>query len=201
MSKIGIINCGMGNLTSVKNAFLSIGADCSFIQSAQEVEDYDKIVLPGVGAFASMMQKLEDGNFKKSILKHISDDKPFMGICLGMQVLFDRSNEFGNTTGLCVLSGEVIRLPIGDQPVPNVGWWDLSGNFSAFSEALSDQDAFYFVHSYVCSSNESYERLNIEINGSEVMVAVRRDNLFGYQFHPEKSQKSGRKLLKSFVNL
>ena len=153
MGRIGIINCGMGNLTSVENAFLSIRADCSVINHPDEMEDYDRLVLPGVGAFASMMDKLDTRNFKPGILKHINKGKPFMGICLGMQVLFGKSSEFGDTDGLSVLSGEVVKLPSGTCPVPNVGWWDLTGDFASFSDTLSAKDTFYFVHSYYCRSN------------------------------------------------
>ena len=201
MGRVGIINCGMGNLTSVENAFLSIRVDCSVINHPDEMEDYDRIVLPGVGAFASMMDKLDTGNFRQGILKHINNGKPFMGICLGMQVLFGKSSEFVETDGLSVISGEVVKLPSGIFPVPNVGWWDLTGDFASFSDTLSTKDTFYFVHSYYCRSKLPYEQLSIKINGLEIMAAVRKDNLFGYQFHPEKSQKSGQKLLKSFVNL
>lgn len=201
MKKIGIINCGMGNLTSVLNAFLTVRADCCLINNSDEIENYEKVVLPGVGAFPQMMQKLIDEDFKEKILNHISRERPFMGICLGMQVLFDRSSEFGDNVGLSVLSGEVEKLPDGNLPVPNVGWWDLEGSYSAFSDLLSIKDTFYFTHSFHCNDAGQYSRLNFVINETSVMAAVRHKNIFGYQFHPEKSQKSGQKVLKSFVNL
>ena len=201
MQRIGIIDCGMGNLTSVKNAFSLAGAECHLVTNASEIKSFDKIILPGVGAFPFMMRKLQEGSFIGLILQHINNDKPFMGICLGMQVLFDCSVEFGNTKGLSVLKGNVVELPQGKYPIPNVGWWDMSGDYSAFSSALTGNDTFYFVHSFYCKPEASYDSLFIKINGVYALVAVRYKNVFGYQFHPEKSQNSGQKLLKSFMDL
>ena len=201
MTKIGIIDCGMGNLTSVKNSFLRAGVECDFINDAHRVCDYEKIVLPGVGSFPVMMKKLEQGKFIESILNHHTNDKPIMGICLGMQALFERSEEFENTFGLSILNGSVIALPRGKHPVPNVGWWDLRGNMRAFSSELNDTDTFYFVHSFYCNPEIDYDSMFIELNGKKVLVAVKHENVFGYQFHPEKSQKSGQKILKAFIDL
>jgi glutamine amidotransferase len=201
MDRIGIIDCGMGNLTSVKNAFLLACSDCSLIRTPSEIEDFDKIVLPGVGAFPAMMQKLTDRKFEKYILRHIANDKPFMGICLGMQVLFERSYEFEETEGLSILKGEVIKLPIGSSSVPNVGWWELKGDFGSFNHTLSKEDTFYFVHSYFCNATTPYSSLKIEVNGVQVLAGIRYNNIFAYQFHPEKSQRSGQKLIKSFVSM
>ena len=191
----------MGNLTSVKNAFLRVGAECDFIKNSQDISEYDKIVLPGVGAFGAMMEKLDIDGLKDGILEHIASGKMFMGICLGMQVLFERSYEFGETQGLGVLDGEVRRLPVGSLAVPNVGWWDLEGNYSEFTEKISDIDTFYFVHSYHCCPNKKYNILTINFNGQNILASVRHNNVIGYQFHPEKSQKSGQKLLKVFKEI
>ena len=201
MNKIGVIDCGMGNLTSVKNAFQRLGVTCNVVCDPSEIDSCDKIVLPGVGTFPLMIQKLNERKLKKQILKHLSLNKPFLGICLGMQVLFDQSSEFGFTKGLSVLSGKVSYLPTGKLPIPNVGWWSLSGDFIDFSENLTSNDTFYFVHSYFCQTTENYKKLSIYINGCEITVAVRYKNIFAYQFHPEKSQKSGQKILTSFVSL
>ena len=201
MHKIGIIDCGMGNLTSVKNAFLTAGSDCSLITDSSEVARYEKVVLPGVGAFPFMMENLQKRGFVEPILKHIEDDKPLMGICLGMQVLFQHSFEFEKTNGLSILKGEVVKLPVGKYPVPNVGWWSLMGRYTAFSNELSEKDTFYFVHSYFCKPAKNYDTLQIEINGACALAGVRSQNVFGYQFHPEKSQKSGQKLFRSFMKL
>jgi imidazole glycerol-phosphate synthase subunit HisH len=201
MSDIGIINCGMGNLTSVKNAFKSAGHDCDLVDMASELKNYKKLVLPGVGAFNSMMRKLHDQGFSSEILEHIRSAKPFMGICLGMQVLFETSNEFEETPGLSVLKGKVQRLPTGTNPVPNVGWWDVDGDYNAFSSELSEADTFYFVHSYICHPCEAYCTLTIDFNDHRSVIAVRNENIFAYQFHPEKSQVSGQKLLRSFIEV
>ena len=199
MSEIGIINCGMGNLTSVKNAFINMGYDCELIEDASSLQHYERVVLPGVGAYHSMMKNLDDKGFSCVIKKHIASGKPFMGICLGMQVLFETSDEFGETTGLSVLKGNVSLLPQGANPVPNVGWWDVDGDYAAFSAELSDQDTFYFVHSYICNPVSVHYNLTINFNGYSAVVAIRQGNIFAYQFHPEKSQISGQKLLRSFV--
>ena len=135
MHKIGIIDCGMGNLTSVKNAFLTAGSDCSLITDSSEVASHEKVVLPGVGAFPFMMENLQKRGFVEPILKHIEDDKPLMGICLGMQVLFQHSSEFEKTNGLSILKGEVVKLPVGKYPVPNVvgGVWLVNTQLSVMS--------------------------------------------------------------------
>ena len=189
----------MGNLTSVKNAFRSVGQDCDLIDDASALQNCEKVVLPGVGAFRSMMKNLDDKGFSTEIKKHIASGKPFMGICLGMQVLFETSYEFEETKGLSILKGNVTLLPQGVNTVPNVGWWDLDGEYGAFSSELSDKDTFYFVHSYICHPIDTYSTLTINFNDHRSVVAVRNENLFAYQFHPEKSQVSGQKLLKSFI--
>lgn len=201
MGKVGIINCGLGNLTSVKNSFDVLNYDCDVIYDPTEILNYDRLVLPGVGAFGSLMHKLQSGGFINPILEHISQDKPFMGICLGMQVLFEESDEFGVRPGLGLMKGRVILLPKGNLPVPNVGWWDLNGNFSKFSNELSRNDTFYFVHSFHCKPEKDYENLTIKFNGIDVLAAVKFKNIVGYQFHPEKSQKSGQKLLHQFMSI
>ena len=201
MNSIGIINCGLGNLTSVVNAFNSAGAHCDVINKQEEINDYDKIVLPGVGAFAAFMQQLNQRKFVPAIKKHIASQKPIMGICLGMQIFFEESQEFENANGLGVLKGKVISLPKGKYPVPNVGWWNVRGNFNSFSEEISEEDTFYFVHTYCCLSEDDYDGLYIEFNGAKVLVSVRLGNIFGYQFHPEKSQKSGQKLIRAFSSI
>ncbi len=199
MSNIGIINCGIGNLTSVRRAFDSIGYECDLIEDARDISDCKRLVLPGVGAFPSMMENLYRKGFSTEIIKHINSAKPFMGICLGMQVLFESSNEFKETQGLGVLKGEVQCLPHGANPVPNVGWWDLQGDYASFSPELSDADTFYFVHSYYCIPSKNYDTLSIDFNGTPVVAAIHENNIFAYQFHPEKSQVSGQKLLRSFA--
>lgn len=199
MPDIGIINCGMGNLTSVKRAFETVGSNCSLIEDASEIKNYERLVLPGVGAFPTMMQKLHVQGFSTEINRHIHSEKPFMGICLGMQVLFELGEEFEQTKGLCLLKGRVEFLPIGANPIPNVGWWDLEGDYASFSLELSEADSVYFVHSYYCIPSENYDSLTIDFNGKPVTVAIRKNNVFAYQFHPEKSQVSGQKLLRSFV--
>lgn len=199
MPEIGIINCGMGNLTSVKRALEACGSNCSLIEEALDIKNYEKLVLPGVGSFPKMMEKLNQKGFSKEIIKHIHIGKPFMGICLGMQVLFEASNEFEQTQGLCVLKGQVEFLPCGENAIPNVGWWSLQGDYASFALEFSEADTVYFVHSYYCVPSKNYKQLIIDFNGQPITVAIRKENIFAYQFHPEKSQVSGQKLLRSFI--
>ena len=201
MASVGIINCGLGNLTSVQNAFLSIRQECDVIDTPSHIEDCDRLVLPGVGAFPSAMEKLQSGEFVDPICHHINAGKPFLGICMGMQVLFETGEENGTTPGLGLLKGTVVKLPEGKQPIPNMGWWDVFGDLDQFSDALTDKDSFYFVHSYHCALQASYSRLSIEFNNLDVTVGVRHDNILGCQFHPEKSQKSGQKILTEFLRM
>lgn len=201
MSSIGIINCGLGNLTSVKNALYSSRVECQIVDEPEEIVSCDKIILPGVGAFAAFMGQLHLKGFVPYIHEHILKEKPLMGICLGMQVLFEMSEEFQNTKGLGILKGQVVSLPEGKLPIPNVGWWTLKGNYGAFSERIHAEDTFYFVHSFHCKPSDEYKGLYIDFNGREVLAGVQHKNIFGYQFHPEKSQKSGQKLIKEFASL
>ena len=180
--------------------FLGLREECCLIQDAADIENFNHIVLPGVGTFPLMMENLYKGGYIGSILNHVNNNKPFMGICLGMQVLFESSEEFTKTQGLSLLKGDVIKLPKGRDSVPNVGWWSLSGDYEVFSKELSERDSFYFVHSYFCRPNEVYQSLTIDLNEQTILAGVRAGNIFGYQFHPEKSQKSGQKLIRSFLD-
>ncbi len=197
----GVIDYGAGNLRSVINAFEEAGVPLQIVNNKKEVENCDKLILPGVGAFPWMIQSLKEKKIFQPIEAHLALEKPFFGICLGMQALFEDSNEFGKTLGFGVLSGSVEPLPTGKLPVPNVGWWSLEGDFSSFANDLCADDSFYFVHSYYCVPKNLNYGLYIKYNEKKVLVGLRIGNILAVQFHPEKSQKSGQKLIRAFDKL
>ena len=197
--KIGLVDLNTGNLTSLQSALNKLNLRFKICKNGFDFQGVDKIILPGVGAFGAMMEKLNEGNFSLEIINHISQGKPFMGICLGMQILFEFSTEFGRTPGLGILKGSVHKLPLGSEGVPNVGWRTVCGSYFQFSQNINSLDTFYFVHSYVCKPTQAYDTLEIKFNSEAAVVAVKHNNVIGYQFHPEKSQNSGQKLLRSFL--
>lgn len=200
---IGIINYGMGNLTSVKNALDFLKVTNKVIDSPYQFADCDKIILPGVGAFALAMQNINNAGLNDAIFDFcLLQKKPILGLCLGMQLLLEKSSEHGDHKGLGLVKGEVTHLAeyIKDLPVPHVGWNSLdSVNTSVLLKNIAkEEQVFYFVHSYYCTSEDKSSvaaSVNYSINFDAV---IEKDNFFGCQFHPEKSQKSGLQLLKNF---
>lgn len=200
---IQIIDYGMGNLRSVQKAFEKLGVAATICRDARELAAAEKVVLPGVGAFRDAIHELRTKEFAGPVIEHIAAGKPFLGICLGLQLLFDVSNEDGEWEGLGVLPGEVVRFD--DQPgikIPHIGWneVDVSGEPAIFRE-IPDRSHFYFVHSYfVVPKDESIIAGRSE-HGQTFTAAIARDNLYATQFHPEKSQHAGLKLLENFARL
>lgn len=200
---ITIVDYGMGNLRSVQKAFERIGAEAVIASQPREVAAAERLVLPGVGAFRDAIAELRRKDLVTPVLDHLAAGKPFLGICLGLQLLFDVSDEGGQHEGLGVLRGRVERFP--EQPgfkVPHMGWNRLnrSGDCSVFNDTPDDA-YFYFVHSYhVVPADES-----VVASRTDYIVpfvsAVARDNLFAVQFHPEKSQRHGLALLKNFAEM
>ena len=199
---ITIVDYGMANLRSVQKAFEKVGAVAEITSDPERLAKADKIVLPGVGAFRDAIVKLRESHLAEPIIEHINEGYPFLGICLGMQMLFERSHEDGLHIGLGVLPGEVIRFAA--QPglkVPHMGWNQLNfPNKCPLFAGLAEGDAVYFVHSYyavpveekLVSASASYP--------TPFCAAVWRDNLFATQFHPEKSQHVGLTMLKNFAD-
>lgn len=204
MNRVGIVDYGMGNLMSMASAFDMLGADVSICRHPEDLGSCDRIVLPGVGAFDACMEALAREGFAEALAEQVlQQGKPFLGVCLGMQVLAKSSEEGGQHRGLGWIDAEVRRLAPSDPKlrVPQIGWNDV--DFPASSPlfrripALAD---FYFVHSYhmVCSDPE-----NVEATcdyGGRVTAAVRQGNVFATQFHPEKSQTYGLQLLENFID-
>jgi len=201
---IGIIDYGMGNLLSVKNALEYLGEEVNTIHHPVDLNSADRIVLPGVGAFRDCIGNLKEKGFVEALQENVIEKKkPIIGICLGMQVMGKVGFEGGVYEGLGWFDAEVVKLDPPDKSlrIPNIGWVDVSYNKeSKLFNGLSERPDFYFVHSYhVKCSNENEVDAYYDF-GYKVTASIRKGNIFGTQFHPEKSQEHGLKLLENFVN-
>lgn len=187
----------MGNLRSVSKALERVGFKIKVSSDPEDLKRADFVVLPGVGAFRDAMDNLKRLGLLKGILKHIERGKPYMGICLGLQLLFEKSYEFGETEGFGILEGEVVLLP-SKVKVPHIGWNQLwKRKPSDLLEGINDGEYFYFVHSYHVLPKRSEVVLSTTDYGVDFVSSVEYENIFAVQFHPEKSQKAGLKLLEN----
>ncbi|MBM4241873.1 MAG: imidazole glycerol phosphate synthase subunit HisH [Euryarchaeota archaeon] len=193
---ISIINYGTGNLRSIKNGFSKIGVDASITDDIYEMEKADAIVLPGVGAFGRAMEHLE--GFEGIIHNHINAGKPFLGVCLGLQVLFSESQESEGIRGLGVFKGQVTRLPEGLK-IPHMGWNNLKIRRKCSILDGIGSDYMYFVHSYYVKPEDDKIIAATVDYGVDVPAVICRENVFATQFHPEKSGEVGLEILKNFV--
>jgi glutamine amidotransferase len=201
MTKIAIFDFGAGNLFSLHQSLLGNGAhSVDIIRSLKELENYDGLVLPGVGNFDSAISSMQ----KDSALLNAAVDKgmPILGICLGLEMLFDRSEE-GILEGLKVLDGDVLLLPRMKVKVPHIGWNNLRivNTGSNLLKGIPQDSWVYFVHSYHIELQDDKLIAAVTEYGSKLPVVIERSNLFGTQFHPEKSGKIGAKIMKNFVNI
>lgn len=195
---ITIIDYKSGNLKSISNGFKKIGAEYQISDDKEVISNSDYLVLPGVGAFGSAMENLE--SFKDVIYEHVNDDKPFLGICLGQQVLMSESEETPGVKGLDLFKGHAEKLPDGVK-IPHMGWNKLKvTNDSPILEGI-DGEYFYFVHSYHVIPDDESIVAGVCEYGGDVVASLSQNNLFSTQFHPEKSGKAGLKILKNFTNL
>ena len=198
---IAVIDYGMGNLRSVQKAFETLGFDARITNSAQDLKDASHIVLPGVGAFADAAKSLKATGMQDTMLSQIKGGKPFLGICLGMQLMFDRSFENGQHTGLSLIPGDVVRFDVKNLKVPHMGWNNLIIKDNALFDSNGPDKYVYFVHSYH-ASNVPDEYVIAETDyGYRFTAAVAKENIFGLQFHPEKSSDVGLDMLKAFGEL
>ena len=205
---IAIIDYGMGNLRSVQKGFEKIGAEAVVTADPQVVLQADKVVLPGVGAFRDCMRNLEQAGFVDPILRVIAEGRPFLGICVGMQLLFTDSVEFGLYRGLNVIPGHVLRFPDDmryageDLKVPQMGWNQLhfKRRPPAF-EGIAESSNVYFVHSYYTKPDNDDVIATVTDYGFEFCSSVWKDNIIATQFHPEKSQDVGLRILKNFAEM
>jgi glutamine amidotransferase len=202
---IGIVDYNMGNLASVINAFTKVGADAKVESDPAKLSDYDKLILPGVGAFGDAMEHLKANGMDSAIIEYANSGKALLGICLGMQLLFDSSEEFGSTDGLGLIEGRVIAFDEKrfDHPlkVPHMGWNEMfvESDISLF-DGMNSDFYLYFVHSYHAVCDDRYT-IGKTYYGYEFTSAVKKDNIYGIQPHPEKSHQNGLKIIENFVKL
>ena len=200
---IAIIDYDMGNVRSVSKALEKVGSEAVVTRDPLVIADASHIVLPGVGAFRDCMRNLEEYGLITPIMKSIASGKPFLGICLGLQLLFEESDEFGVHKGLGVIKGRVVRFK--DAPglkVPHMGWNEVTkAKDSALLEGIKDGEFFYFVHSYYAVPSDRSIDLTTTGYGVDFTSSVEAGNVMACQFHPEKSQKAGLRVLKNFSSL
>jgi len=207
---IAIVNYNMGNLGSVYNAFEKIGEKAVIESRAERLKDYDKLILPGVGAFGDAMEHLESSGLKDAMIDFAKSGKLIMGTCLGMQLLFESSQEFGESRGLGLIEGKVVafdksRFDNLELKVPHMGWNEmftkgLTSKKNKLFDGLSEEFYLYFVHSYHVECDDKYAIGKTQY-GYEFVSAVNKENIYGFQPHPEKSHNVGLKILENFVKM
>jgi glutamine amidotransferase len=197
---IGIINYGASNLGSVANAFKYINIDAEIVENPDKVHEYSRLVLPGVGSFSVAMQNLNSSGWANAIRQKITEGVPLLGICLGMQLLFDEGEENEIAMGLGVIPGKVIPIkPSLDCIVPHIGWNSLIyGNYHPLFDSIKEHVDLYFVHSYQCIPAQKELVLATCDYADGFVASVGKKNVVGVQFHPEKSQDIGLKILENF---
>lgn len=195
---IAIVDYGMGNLRSVEKGFLKVGVDAKVVTDSKAVDNADAVVLPGVGAFRDCMKNLKERSLTEPILRSIHKGKPYLGICLGLQVLFTESEEFGIHKGFDILKGKVVRFQI-NLKVPHMGWNNAKiQRRPPIFDGIQDEAFFYFVHSYYVVPDDNNIVATTTDYGITFASMVWKENIFATQFHPEKSQETGLKILKNF---
>jgi glutamine amidotransferase len=207
-----IVDYGHGNLYSINQACIQVGYNPIISSSQSEIANADTLILPGVGAFKVAMEELMNKNLIEPIFEFVQKGNYLMGVCLGMQLLFDSSDEFGNNNGLGLINGTVERFPsvINDKKirVPHIGWNNIQNNSkqnkwnSSPLANISEQDYLYFIHSYYAKPTDLNNILSISrYQEFEFCSSVQKDNVFGFQFHPEKSAEQGLSIYKNFLKL
>lgn len=201
---ISIIDYGVGNLFSLRSSLRAIGIDADYTGNPAEIRKADKLILPGVGAFRDAREALRSTGLDRVVQEEAGKGKPLMGICLGMQMLFDRSYEYGEYEGLGLIPGKIVpmegRIP-KDLPIPHIGWNELMlKQPSPLMKNTANGDYVYFVHSYYAETTAEYVIATTDY-GVEMTAAVQKDNVYGCQFHPEKSSEVGLSILKAFCEL
>ena len=198
---IHIIDYGAGNLFSVQNALNYLQIENKITANPADLADADGIILPGVGAFRDAMTMLNESGFTEAIKVQAAAGKPILGICLGMQMLFEKGYEFGETDGLGLIPGNVVLIDGGGLKIPHIGWNDLTVlNDCPLSADVADGDYVYYVHSYRADTSDEYISCYTMYN-EKIPGLVYRDNVYGAQFHPEKSGQVGMNILKNFAKL
>jgi len=207
--KLVVIDYDIGNVRSILNAFEKAGVIPILSRDRNEILNADGVILPGVGAFSHGMEKLHKYSLVEILKEYVKTDKPLLGICLGMQMLLDVSEEFGITKGIGLIQGKVIKLPIKDkknEKLPHVSWneiepkninWD-----NTILKNINPKSDMYFVHSYIAIPNDENHILSTTVYSDyEFCSSIKKDNIYGCQFHPEKSAKDGLKIIENFINI
>jgi glutamine amidotransferase len=198
---ITIIDSGISNLKSITRGFVTQGYEVQVTANPADVRAARSLVLPGVGAFPKAMEVLEDRGLVDAIREHAASGRPLIGICLGMHLLFADSSEHIRTEGLGLIPGHVIRFP-ADRPVPHMGWNEVvQTRESPLFNGIPDHSDFYFVHSYYVQIDFEEDTIGVSDHFGRFPAVVQRKNIYGTQFHPEKSQKNGLTLLRNFAKL
>lgn len=213
MLNISVVDYGASNLLNVVHALEHCGVSAKIVDSEKDIKKADRLVLPGVGAFREGMNALKEKNLIEGILDFIASERPYLGICLGMQFLFEESHEFGATKGFGVFQGEVLQIPSittdnQKRRVPHIGWNALHHGLTntPFSSPLlkdiSEGESFYFVHSYMCvPKDNNVISSSVDYLELEIPASVSYNNIHGTQFHPEKSGESGLRILRNFLEI
>jgi glutamine amidotransferase len=199
---IGIIDYGSGNLSSVLNAFKRLDNDVEIFSDSKKTKNYSKLILPGVGSFKAGMDLLNKNKWTSEIKNYVKNGKPLLGICLGMQLLFSKSEEEDINKGLDLISGSVDKMKIEKNlKIPHVGWNNLIiKKKHPLLKDINQEIDFYFVHSYSCNPEQTDDILAEFEYGYKYVACVAKENIFGTQFHPEKSMPAGITLLKNFID-
>ncbi len=198
---IGIIDYGMGNLRSAEKAFKKWGFDTIVTDDPMKLEEVDGLVIPGVGGFPDAMKNLHEKQLVEAIRKHAAEGKPLLGICLGMQVLFQQGFEGDRCEGLGLLQGDIVRIPAGVK-VPHMGWNRLTMlQESPLLKETPEGAMVYFVHSYFANNCDAADLVAVTDYGHMLPAVVQRGNVYGLQFHPEKSSDAGLQIIKNFGEL
>ncbi len=201
MTQIAIIDYGVGNLRSVEKAFTATGCEAIVTANDRELQNAKRLVLPGVGAFAACMKALTKRGFDQLVRERVKQGAPLLGVCVGMQMLFEESDEFGRAAGLGLLKGRVRQFG-DDLVVPHVGWNQVRRRAThPLFEGLADQSFFYFVHSFYCKPKNDGAVVGETDYGGTYASVVAFQNVCGVQFHPEKSQAAGLRMLRNFAGL
>jgi imidazole glycerol-phosphate synthase subunit HisH len=201
---VAIIDYNMGNLASVYNACKLLDTKATIVSDPNQLKNFGRIILPGVGAFGDAMEHLKQTGMEDAVKEFAKSGKPMIGICLGMQLLFESSKEFGEHKGLELIPGDIVpfdktRMDMDDHKVPHVGWNKLFNKEDKLFEGLKDP-YLYFVHSYHAVTEDKYT-IGTTHYGYDFVSAVKKENIYGFQPHPEKSHDNGLKILKNFINI